>query len=145
MRKQIFITLFVLGIAIQLLAQQENNQVPALLPKPQKVVWNLDEEFKLQNNKVPDNMLNIEMVDSIAEATVNQNEAYQLSVTSDGVTIKATTPTGVFRAKQTLDQLIESSHNKLSIPSCEITDWPAFRIRGFMHDVGRSFISVDEL
>ena len=145
MRKQIFITLFVLGIAIQLLAQQENNQVPALLPKPQKVVWNLDEEFKLQNNKVPDNMLNIEMVDSIAEATVNQNEAYQLSVTSDGVTIKATTPTGVFRAKQTLDQLIESSHNKLSIPSCEITDWPAFRIRGYMHDVGRSFISVDEL
>ena len=47
MRKQIFITLFVLGIAIQLLAQQENNQVPALLPKSQKVVWNLDEEFEL--------------------------------------------------------------------------------------------------
>ena len=145
MRKQIFITLFVLGIAIQLLAQQENNQVPALLPKPQKVVWNLDEEFKLQNNKVPDNMLNIEMVDSIAEATVNQNEAYQLTVTKDGVAIKATTPTGVFRAKQTLEQLIQTNPNKTSIPSCEITDWPAFRIRGYMHDVGRSFISVDEL
>ena len=31
------------------------------------------------------------------------------------------------------------------MPQCEITDWPAFRIRGFMHDVGRSFIPVEEL
>ena len=28
---------------------------------------------------------------------------------------------------------------------CDITDWPAFRIRGFMHDVGRSYIPVEEL
>ncbi len=31
------------------------------------------------------------------------------------------------------------------MPQCEIIDWPAFRIRGFMHDTGRSFIPIDEL
>ena len=145
MGKQIFIILFFFSIATQMLAQQETNKTPPLLPKPKKVVWNLDEEFRLQNSKIPDNLLNIEMVSNISEATVNQNEAYQLTVTKDGVSIKATTSTGVYRAKQTLNQLIESSTSKTTIPSCDITDWPAFRIRGFMHDVGRSFISVDEL
>lgn len=145
MRKQITLLLFYCSIAISLLAQQTIEQNPKLLPKPQNVVWNVGKEFELLNGKVPENSLSIELVNEIAEATINQNEAYQLSVTSNGVIIKATTPTGVYRAKQTLNQLIESSHNKLVIPSCEITDWPAFRIRGYMHDVGRSFISVEEL
>ena len=145
MRKQITLLLFYCSIAISLLAQQTTDLKPKLLPQPQSVVWNADKEFTLQNGKVPENSISIELVNEIPKATVNQNEAYQLSVTSDGVTIKATTPTGVFRAKQTLDQLIESSHNKSAIPSCEIIDWPAFRIRGYMHDVGRSFISVEEL
>ena len=126
-------------------AKQSTRQLPPLLPQPQKVVWNLDQEFELQNGNVPENLITIQMVNEIAEATVNQNEAYQLTITTDGVVIKATTTTGVYRAKQTLDQLIKTNPNKTTIPSCEITDWPAFRIRGFMHDVGRSFISVDEL
>ena len=145
MYKQITLLLIYCSIAISLLAQQTTDLKLKLLPQPQSVVWNADKEFTLQNGKVLENSLSIELVNEIPKATVNQNEAYQLSVTSDGVTIKATTPTGVFRAKQTLDQLIESSHNKSAIPSCEIIDWPAFRIRGYMHDVGRSFISVDEL
>ena len=145
MRKQITLLLFYCSIATSLLAQQNTESNSKLLPQPQRVVWIVDKEFELQNGNIPENLLRIELVNEIPEATVNQNEAYQLSVTSDGVTIEATTPTGVFRAKQTLDQLVESSHNKLSIPSCKIIDWPAFRIRGYMHDVGRSFISVDEL
>jgi hypothetical protein len=145
MRKHITLLLFYCGITTSLLAQQTTVHNPKLLPQPQSVVWNADTEFELQNGKVPESSLSIVFVNEISEATVNQNEAYQLSVTSDSVIIKATTPTGVFRAKQTLDQLIESSHNKSTISSCEIIDWPAFRIRGYMHDVGRSFISVDEL
>lgn len=145
MRKLIILFLFYCSIATSLLPQQNTTHCPKLLPQPQSVVWNADIEFELHNGNVPENSLRIELVNEIAEATVNQNEAYQLSVTSEGVTIKATTPTGVYRAKQTLNQLIQSSHNKSAIPLCEITDWPAFRIRGYMHDVGRSFISVDEL
>ena len=26
-----------------------------------------------------------------------------------------------------------------------LTDWPAFKVRGFMHDVGRSFMEFEEL
>ena len=144
MRKHITLFLFHIIIATSLQAKHDNKYIPKLLPLPQNVVWNLDKEFELQNGNIPKNLLRIEIVDKIAEATVNQNEAYELTVTPDSVLIKATTPTGVYRAKQTLSQLIQTS-SKSSIPSCEITDWPAFRIRGFMHDVGRSFISVDEL
>lgn len=145
MRKQIALLLFYCSIATSLLGQQTIDHKPKLLPQPQSVVWNADTEFELKNGKVPESSLSIVLVNEIAEASVNQDEAYLLSVTPDGVIIKATTPTGVFRAKQTLDQLIVSSQNKKTIPSCEIVDWPAFRIRGYMHDVGRSFISVDEL
>ncbi len=145
MRKQIILLLFYCSIATSLLAQKTSEQLPQLLPQPQSVVWNLSKQFKLKKGEVPENLLHIEIVNEIAGATVNQDEAYQLSVTPKKVTIKATTTTGVYRAKQTLNQLIDSRNKKSSIPSCEITDWPAFRIRGYMHDVGRSFISVEEL
>ena len=145
MRKQINFIVFFFYFATSLLAQHNTGQLPPLLPQPQKVVWNLNKELILKDGNVPENMLHIEMVSKIDGATVNQNEAYQLTVSTDGIVIKATTPTGVYRAKQTLEQLLESSPNKTAIQTCEITDWPAFRIRGFMHDVGRSFISVDEL
>ena len=71
--------------------------------------------------------------------------AYKLRVTSKGVEIEAITETGVYRAIQTLRQLTEKKGNGIAITGCEITDWPAFRIRGFMQDVGRTYISTDEL
>ncbi|MFA6863412.1 MAG: glycoside hydrolase family 20 zincin-like fold domain-containing protein, partial [Dysgonamonadaceae bacterium] len=116
MRKHITLFLFHIIIATSLQAKHDNKYIPKLLPLPQNVVWNLDKEFELQNGNIPKNLLRIEIVDKIAEATVNQNEAYELTVTPDSVLIKATTPTGVYRAKQTLSQLIQTS-SKSSIPS----------------------------
>ena len=75
-----------------------------------------------------------------------ENEAYTLRVTGDHIAITAVTNTGVIRAAQTLTQLAEGYEEKNSaIGSVEITDWPAFKLRGYMHDVGRSFIPADEL
>lgn len=71
------------------------------------------------------------------------NEAYTLNVTSEGIKIQAVTPIGVTRAAQTLAQLAQGGNGTVECVS--ITDWPAFKLRGFMHDVGRSFISVEEL
>ena len=71
------------------------------------------------------------------------NEAYTLQVSQDNIAITAVTSTGVIRAAQTLVQLLEGSDNV--VPSVEIVDWPAFKLRGYMHDVGRSFIPADEL
>ena len=71
-----------------------------------------------------------------------ENEAYQLEISREKILIRAVTPTGVIRARQTLSQLQEE-YKKLPVVS--ITDWPAFKFRGLMHDVGRSFITIDEL
>ncbi len=75
-----------------------------------------------------------------------ENEAYTLTVTADAINITAVTPTGVIRAAQTLTQLAEGYGDAApALEAVEIKDWPAFKLRGYMHDVGRSFISVDEL
>ena len=74
------------------------------------------------------------------------NEGYQLLVTKNAIVIKAVKPIGVIRATQTLAQLAEGyKKGKEAIEAVEITDWAAFKLRGYLHDVGRSFISVDEL
>ena len=75
-----------------------------------------------------------------------ENEAYTLEVSKDNITITAVTNTGVIRAAQTLTQLAESYKKKnKAISAVKISDWPAFKLRGYMHDVGRSFIPADEL
>ena len=70
------------------------------------------------------------------------NEGYRLIVTPEGISIKAASEVGVIRARQTLAQLLQDDG---SIECCDITDYPAFKVRGYMHDVGRSFISYEEL
>lgn len=70
-------------------------------------------------------------------------EAYCLDVTPGGITVTAPAAIGVTRAAQTLAQLAEDEQGEL--PAVTVTDWPAFKLRGFMHDTGRSFISLEEL
>ncbi len=71
------------------------------------------------------------------------DEGYYLKVGKDTILINATTETGILRGLQTLRQLAQDSGD--AIEGVEITDWPAFKLRGWLHDVGRSYISVDEL
>ena len=93
----------------------------------------------------------VQMVESIEGAydyvlEGYDNEGYQLIVETNAITIKAVKPIGVIRAAQTLAQLAEGyEEGQAAIETVEITDWAAFKLRGYMHDVGRSFISVEEL
>ena len=95
--------------------------------------------------------VNVSLVESIEgahdyELHGYENEAYTLEITANGINITAVTATGVIRAAQTLTQLAEGyDEGQAAIETVEITDWPAFKLRGYMHDVGRSFISIDEL
>ena len=74
------------------------------------------------------------------------DEAYYLKIEPQKITIEAVTPTGVTRATQTLMQLAEGYKKGEERLECvEIKDWPAFKLRGFMHDVGRSFIPIEEI
>ncbi|WP_159105371.1 family 20 glycosylhydrolase [Hoylesella enoeca] len=92
----------------------------------------------------------IQLVDSIPEAFDEplagyENESYALSVTPNEIRIHAISATGVIRAVQTLQQLAEGYVATTAVECGEIRDWPAFKLRGFMHDAGRSFIPVKEL
>lgn len=75
------------------------------------------------------------------------DEAYRLDITSDVVSVRAVTETGVLRAVQTLVQLAEGwgEDAEPALESLTMTDWPAFKLRGWMQDVGRSYLSIDEL
>lgn len=83
------------------------------------------------------------IVDEIAGAPADNDEAYSLTISGTGIAVEALSEKGLFWALQTLDQLLRSGKN--TVLHCEIVDWPAFPWRGFMMDSGRSYISMDEL
>lgn len=141
------ILLVLLSISILLSCTKvKNDETLKLLPMPQNVEVNWSQKHQLKNGEIDPDIILIKNVNSIPEAAINQEEAYRLIVTSDSVVIEATGDKGIYWAKQTLNQLVlQAKESDQSIPMVEITDWPAFRVRGFMHDVGRSFISVGEL
>jgi len=81
------------------------------------------------------------------------DEGYELSVTQNGVVIKANKPAGLFYGTQTFLQLlppqIESNTLEKGIrweaPAVEISDYPRVGWRGLMLDVSRHFFTVEEV
>ena len=128
--------LFVLSI-FWCMAGISANHPSSLLPLPQK--------YQFNGKKSSDELTMEEKYVSQIEGAKFQEEAYHLTVTGKRIILEATTPKGMYWGKQTLEQLKYTKNKKTYLPQCEITDWPAFRIRGFMHDVGRSYIPVEEL
>ena len=89
--------------------------------------------------------IDVKLLPSLPGIPMNQEEAYRLNITKKRITVEAVTERGVYWAMQTLRQLADTRNSKTQIRGAEIIDWPAFRIRGFMQDVGRSYISLEEL
>ena len=138
-------TLIITLLATLLLScgANEHSTELQLLPKPQQITVG-NNKHKLTNGEINPSLISEKIVSEISEAIINPDEAYRLQITLDSVIIESTTHKGIFWARQTLAQIVESSDGE-TIPSLKITDWPAFRIRGFMHDIGRSYMSVDEI
>ena len=160
--------LFILIILCLGLAGASASANPSLLPLPQKVEWSKG-SFKAKEvaltvqgntekmatdwlqahnmtvNPASGKKFEIRIVDTIPEARINPDEAYTLHVSPNAVILEAATERGAYWALQTLEQLTEKKGTNYSIATCRITDWPAFRIRGLMQDVGRTYISMDEL
>ncbi len=151
-----------------------NNAPVALIPFPNEVVWNSG-NFNLKNLRVSHNLVDSEVCNSALKALerlgtefslkvkdsaiskgnitlvkgavsgTTQADAYSIKVNARGVTITAPESSGLFYGVQTFRQLIVNTNRNLSVPYCSIKDWPAFKIRGFMHDVGRNFIGIEEI
>ena len=121
-------------LAAVLLVSCAKMQEPALLPLPKQV------EYTGGSIRAgaPETL---SFVEAVPEAILNENEAYCLTVDKEGIHIEAVSEQGVWNARQTLRQLKQKGR----IPCCRIVDWPSFRVRGWMMDVGRTYISLAEL
>lgn len=95
--------------------------------------------IRLMLNSKPDNQIG--------------NEGYTFSSSSEGVTIKANTPAGLFYGIQSFFQLLPPQIESVTLveninwqlPQVEITDYPRVGWRGMMLDVSRHFFTVDEV
>lgn len=172
MRSIYTIALVVLALCLPVTALAKSDH---LLPRPQKIsIDEKAKPFKLGRKVSITDSKGVKAlrcffegqdckVDSKAKATVTvtytdaiegtydhnvagyENEAYTLEISADAIKITAVSETGVIRAAQTLAQLAQGYKGKPKLEALTITDWPAFKVRGYMHDVGRSFISIETL
>jgi hexosaminidase len=91
----------------------------------------------------------LEITDTLAKLG---QEGYQLHITKEMAKISANTPEGIFRAIQTVRQLLPASieSNKLQkgpwkMAAGTITDDPTYTYRGAMLDVARHFFEVEDV
>ncbi|QEC73143.1 family 20 glycosylhydrolase [Arachidicoccus ginsenosidivorans] len=117
-----------LGIEIQDLKE--------LLQLPLKPVSNLPEA----------NFISLEL-----DGSLTHPEGYSLTITPASVKIIAKDKAGIFRAIETIRQLLPPSlegakgADNQAIPAATITDYPAYAYRGMHLDVARHFFSIDYL
>ncbi|WP_158640627.1 beta-N-acetylhexosaminidase [Anseongella ginsenosidimutans] len=158
---------------LQMRGGAEPVQMPSLIPEPQSLKWS-GEHFPLDRSKgiliedkrllqvaeilqarlasdcisIPirvgrgDNYL-IELRLGSVKAPFQAEEAYRLEVKKNKVVLTANTEHGIFNGIQTLYQLTD--FNTGMIAGCHITDYPAFKWRGYMVDVGRNYQSLELL
>jgi hexosaminidase len=86
------------------------------------------------------------------DAAITSGEGYQIAITAQQVLLSAREPAGMFRAMQTIRQLLPLAVEKKSsgmqtmrLPALSITDEPAYEWRGIHLDVSRHFFSISYL
>lgn len=84
------------------------------------------------------------------DAGITAPEAYALTVTPQRVLLRASSPVGMFRAVQTIRQLLPATAERkasasLTLPAVQIQDKPTYAWRGMHLDVSRHFFSLDYL
>lgn len=147
-----------------------SKDTTALIPFPQSVEWRNDSypltHFKsvvINNTSLKKFVTDLQKMSGVKYNVINSvgnksafielkltkvdapsyaDEAYHLIVSKNKILLEANSPHGIFNGLQTLRQLIA---NRKTVPSCEITDWPAFQWRGYMVDVGRNYQSMELL
>lgn len=71
--------------------------------------------------------------------SVDENESYSLTVTSQEVHLEAATDVGAMHGLETLLQLVQHTNAQYFLPAVTIHDSPRFPWRGLMIDCGRHF------
>ncbi len=71
-------------------------------------------------------------------------EAYNLTISPEGILIQSASESGFLNAGRTLRQIIRHTPNR-TLPCCVIQDFPRYSHRGFMLDCVRHFFTVAEI
>jgi hypothetical protein len=74
----------------------------------------------------------------------NSREAYDLTVSRQGVKIHARSSAGIFYGAETLRQLVEGEGASAVLPEVEIHDWPSMAFRGTMVDISHGPLPTEK-
>ncbi|WP_114755351.1 beta-N-acetylhexosaminidase [Flavobacterium glaciei] len=102
----------------------------------------LEQSFLTKVNESPDAELQINCVRN-GKIEINEDESYQLIITSNKIIINATNDLGALHGLETLLQLLQNNSTSYYFPVGEIADSPRFTWRGLMIDAARHFQPVD--
>ena len=117
---------FLLAVGMSAAAQEQINL--GLIPTPQKV--------ELKKGKTAGQYPRLTEVEvKTLPVEANEDQSYQLIIEPGKITLRYVTQEGRDYGNLTLIQLEEIYGD--SIPCCTITDWPAYRYRGWMDDISR--------
>ena len=83
------------------------------------------------------NYINKKPVLTIKKNITLKSEGYKIEIGDDGIFIEYGNNAGAFYALMTLNQIITQTRN---LPFLKIEDYPDFKIRGYMLDIGRNKI-----
>jgi len=135
---KISLSAMLLALATTLSAQVGPDEV---IPRPVR--------YSVTNGMVPSSMVEDAVVISDDAEFVREifplddfarREAYGIEITPGGITIKAVSDEGIYRARTTLEYMKGMGE---SLKCCTIFDYPRFRHRGVMFDISRNFRDKD--
>ena len=102
-----------------------------LIPSPVELTYKSRKSIKIEN------------IDAATDASLKlPEEGYTIEIKKNKAVLRARTEQGLIWAKATLAQLMDAEGK---VPDVKVLDYPAFPIRGFMHDTGRNFRPVETL
>lgn len=104
----------------------------------------LDHGFPINIDDKQSNVIEINF-DAISDLTIQADESYHLTVSSDKIVIHSKTDVGALRALATVLQLTTNNETTYYVPGVVIDDAPRFVWRGLMIDASRHFQPVDVL
>lgn len=78
------------------------------------------------------------------DSTLSNPEGYEMKITADKITLKASSEVGIFYGVQTIHKALPITQGNAlaALPAATIKDYPRFKYRGFMIDVGRHPFSI---
>ncbi|MCG8323154.1 MAG: carbohydate-binding domain-containing protein [Cytophagales bacterium] len=104
----------------------------------------LDKNFNLNTTLLPETGQSA-TIDLKINTSIPAAEGYRLTVDNEKIQITGKDPAGVFYGMQTLIGLIEKKEDGSTLPTCKISDQPAYGYRGLHIDVSRNFQSKETI